>query len=288
MGFFDVPYASDDTKNSGGFLYDVFDPFDISGKRAGNAAAGYQSAADQERQRWKNEQYDLLSKRQFSAMTPQQEARLKALETESTTPLEQDPHFQTQMRLATGGGAQALAGIQNQQVARGAAGGFANQGSISDVYDRMGTQLAQIGQQQTAYKENAGAQAADARQKYSDAQVAYNNSINDAKMAIESGDHQALSSAMDRAYQAQAAAEAQKRQMALGVVEAVAGVYTGNPSGVANGAKAVGGAQNQGQGPTMDSYNSQSPSPYASSNYFSDSLNSGNQGYKPYYQTRGY
>lgn len=311
MGLFDSYQAGPNTKNFdplapwsgsdsetggvGSFFTQASDPFDLFGSQGKNRADALAKQQEAERRRWKQQQYDLLGQRQGPSMTPEKEARIRALESEGATPLEQDPHFQTQMRQATTGGAQALAGIQNQQVARGAAGGFANQGSIGDVYDRMGTQLANIGQQQTNFKENAANQAAQIRQSYADAQIAYNNSLVDARTAIESGDHIAVSQAMNNMAAAKAAADQALGKNLLSAGEVVAGAYTGNPSGVSNGVKSMGNNQqqvnynqNDGQGPTMNAYNSsnQQASPYASNNYFSDSLGGNTNEYKPWTQMR--
>lgn len=64
----------------------------------------------------------------------------------------------------------------------------------------------------------------------------------------------------------------------------VGGVFTGGATMAIPTPKQNTGGGNQGQGPTQDSYNQQA-APYASTNYFSDSL-SGGGGFKPYYQSR--
>lgn len=257
------------------------DKMDLFGTNAARDARDLGYAQDEERRRWKQQQLGLLASKKGPEMTAEREARIKALEQEGNTSLEQDPHFQTQMRRATGGGAQALSGIQNQQAASGAVGGFANQGSIQDVYDRLGTQLAGIGQEQHAFKEAAANKAADARQSFSDSKIAFENAQTDARMAIEAGDHQALSDAMNRMAASKAAADAALRNNVLAMGQMVVGAYTGNPKAMQSSAQAMqnapdpGAEMNQGQGPTQGAYNNGN---YFSSNYDSD--------YKPYYQTR--
>lgn len=271
-------------ENSAGTLYDIFDPLDFSGKKAKNAAYGQAAKQEAERKRWKALQYDMLGKKQAPTLSPQQEARIKALESESQLKLHEDPAFQTQMRMATGGGAQALSSIQNKQAASGATGGFANQGSMADVYDRLGTQLAGLAQNQTQYKERKRDLAAEARQNFADAKIAFENAQIDAKMAIESGDHAAVSDAMNRLYAAQAQADAAMKQNALAAAQIVVGAYTGNGMGVANGTQALAGGQQQqsqayqgmGQSPTVG----QSAGMYQQNPFGTQQQ----QGYTPYYQ----
>lgn len=276
------PFGSDE--DSAGWGADVFDPFDFSGAKQKNRDAKFQAKQEAALAALKQLQLGMLQQYQAPTLTPAQEARIKALETDAATPLEQDAHFQTAMRQATSGGAQALSGIQNVQAARGGSGGFTNQGSVADVYDRLGVQLADLGQKQTNYKDNARNQAADMRQNFQESQRAYNNAMIDAKTAIEVGDSQAMQAAMSRAYQAQSAADAARRNQVMEVGKMVGGVFTGGATMAIPTPKQNTGGGNQGQGPTQDSYNQQA-APYASTNYFSDSL-SGGGGFKPYYQSR--
>lgn len=276
-----TPFGSDE--NSGGYLYDVFDPFDFSGKKAKNAAAGQYASQDELRRRNKKIQLDMLDQKKGPAWTPQQEARIKALEQESNLKLHEDPQFQTQMRMATGGGAQALSGIQNRQAASGATGGFSNQGSISDVYDRLGTQLAMLAQNQNQFAGQKRDAAAQARQSLADAQLAFENAKVDARMAIEQGDYQAVASAMDRLYAAQAQADAAMRQNVIAAGKMVAGAFTGNAPMAASGAGSMASAQPMQGG----EYGGAAPQSVgqASGMYGEDPF--GVKGNKPWYQTAG-
>lgn len=281
-----TPFGSDE--NSGGWLTDVFDPLDFSGTKSKNAAAGFQAKQNAQREKWKQTQYNLLGQRKRPELTPQQQARIAALENESKLNLIEDPAFQSQMRQATSGGAQALSSIQNQQAASGATGGFANQGSIADVYDRLGVDLANLAQDQTAYKEQKRDVAADMRQDAADAQIAFDNAINEAKLAIEAGDNAAVSDAMNRAYAAQEQIESRKRNSAVGAVGMIAGAYTGNPGAVKAGSEKMGegsdiSAYNSGQGPTQQNYNSGGGIPYNQGNYFGTQMG----GYPPWSQMKG-
>lgn len=236
-----APFGSDE--NSAGHFWDVMDPMDFSGKKAKNAAWGEAAREDERRRNWKQVQYDLLGRKKAPELTPQQEARIKALERESQYALYEDPAFQSNMRQVTSGGAQALASVQNQQVANGAIGGFANQGSAQDVYDRLGSQIAEVAQQQQQYKEQKRDVAAEARQNYADARRDFENAQIDAQMAIEQGDFRLLSDSMDRLYLAQAKADASLRDSAIGLVGTAFGAYTGNKKAVDAGVSKIDGAQ---------------------------------------------
>lgn len=242
---------------------------DIDGSQAGDRLDKYQGQSAAERARAKAEQYKLLGEMKAPTISPAQEARLKALETESTTPLVQDKGFQSNVRQVTSGGAAALSGIQNKQVASGATGGFANQGSISDVYDRVGGQLSQIAQQQNASNEAKRDTVANARQAFSDAQVSYQNAITQAKIAIEAGDAQAAQAAMAQAYQAREAMANRQQQLILGVAGMGVSALAGHPSAPAAAPPQAAPAAN-----------------YAGSDPFASTLASNGGGYAPHYQTR--
>jgi len=169
----------------------------------------------------KQQQYDLLARKQAPQMSPQMEARLKALEQESIRgPLVTDPEFQGARARAVMGGRQALAGVQNRQGATGAMGGFQNIGSMQNVYDRLGGELAQLGEQQTAVKNQKAMQVAQARQSFTDATTAYNNAMIDAQMAIESGDAAMLNDSYARMYAAQQQQDQSKNAMMNGIIRA--------------------------------------------------------------------
>lgn len=223
--------------------YAIGDKMDVLGVHAQDAANQYQSDTAAARAAAKRRQYELLGQMKGPQLTSQQEARIKALEQESTTPLIQDPNFQSQVRQATTGGAQALGAVQNRQAATGAKGGFQNVGSIADVYDRVGGQLAQLAQGQQQIREQKRDTAAEMRQGIADAQVAYDNSITQAQMAIEAGDAQAAQQAMAAAYAAKQQIQNNTRQMLLGIGQLGLGVATSNPGAIFGGAQSVAGAQ---------------------------------------------
>lgn len=166
-------------------------------------------------------QYNLLNGMQAPTVSPEMERRIRALEAESAPgPLVEDPLFQGDRAALVQGGQQALSGVQNVQKGYHTSGGFSNQGSISDVYDRLGAQLAQLGQQSRAVKEQKRDVAAQARQQIADGQTAYNNAIVQAKMAIESGDAAAANAAIQSAYQAKENIAQAQRQMTGSLISA--------------------------------------------------------------------
>lgn len=230
-----------------------------------------------QRARAKKMQYDLLGQMKAPTVSPQQEARIKALESESNLSLIEDPNFQSPMRQATSGGARALSSIQNRQAASGAEGGFANQGSISDVYDRVGGQLSEIAQQQNQFKEQKRDAAAEARQGIADAQIAYDNAITQAKIAIEAGDASAAQNAMAQAYQAREAIQNRKTQLIMGVAGLGVSALTANPAGAASSAQQISGSQAQ---PTAIQGN------YAGQDLFQSGT--GGQTYQPHYKSRSW
>jgi hypothetical protein len=198
-----------------------------------------------QRQINKNKQYDLLGGMQAPQMSPEMDRRLKALEDDSKPgPLVSDPYFQGQRAAVAQGGQQALSSVGNRRAAYDTSGGFSNQGSISDIYDRMGSQLAQVGAQSAQLKDQKSQVAAQARQAFTDSQVAYNNAIQQAKMAIESGDSQLAMQAISAAYQARENAANAQRQM-TGQLLAIGGQI---------GAAAVGGGGGGGGASTATTY----------------------------------
>lgn len=184
------------------------------------------------RQQAKQKQYDLLGQMQGPSMTPAMERRLRALEEQSQpSELSQDPYFQASRANLVQGGQQALSGVQNKQAAYNTQGGFRNQGSINDVYDRLGAQMAQLGQQSVGLKDQKAMQAAQARQQFDEAQISYQNAQVKAKMAIESGDTQAALAALQQAYAARDAAQNAQAQMTGSLVSAAIAAGTGGMSG---------------------------------------------------------
>ncbi len=121
-------------------------------------------------------------------------------------PLATDTRFQRDQNLISAGAASQAANVVNRQAATGTRGGFENVGSIADVYDRLGTQLAGLGQrqqelnqnirqqkfgymeQERARKEQLADRAAQAKQQFLDSQIAHENMLKQARSAIETGD----------------------------------------------------------------------------------------------------
>lgn len=137
-------------------------------------------------------------------MTPQMIARLKALEAESEMgPLATDPLFQGDRATLVQGGAQALAGLGSaQKMSRFGTGG---QGNVQDIYDRLGVQLSQLGQQSRQTKESKRDVVAQSYQAFEDAKRDFENKSKMAEAAIISGN-------LEQAYQAiEAAAQAEAR-----------------------------------------------------------------------------
>jgi hypothetical protein len=215
--------------------YFVGDQLDVTGANAQGRATDLQNQQARLRQGSRQKQLELLDELKGPSVTPQQEARIKALEDESKLNLLNDPAFQGAQQRATRGGAQALSAIQNKQAATGATGGFENIGSMQDVYDRLGLQLADIGQQQTMYKEAKRDTAADLRQGIADAQISFENAKTNAKMAIEAGDAAAAQQALNQAYAAREAIQNRTQQLFLGVAGLGVAAATGNPGSAASG-----------------------------------------------------
>lgn len=204
--------------------------------------------ADQERLRQQNKttQYGLLNQMQGPQVSDATRLRIKALQDESRpTSLVEDPYFQAQRATVVRGGQQALAGVQNAQRAQGNSGGFSNQGSMADVYDRLGGQLAGLGQQSAEMKSQKADRAAQMEQEIANSQIAFQNAQTKARMAIESGDAAAASQALAEAFQAKQAADAAQRQMYAGIIGTAAtagGMALGGPLGGALGKKLAGTA----------------------------------------------
>lgn len=194
------------------------------------------------REKNKKTQYDLLDQIKAPTVSDGTKLRLKALEEESKmTPLVEDPLYQAQRAEAVQGGQQALSSVQNTQKAQGTAGGFSNQGSIQDVYDRLSARLSQIGEASRKTKEQKRDTAAEVEQSIADAQTEYENSVTRAKMAIEQGDAQAAAAEIERAMQMREAAEQKKQQMISSLLGAGLSIFgPGAIGGAAKGASAAG------------------------------------------------
>lgn len=187
-----------------------------------------------QREAAKQKQYELLGSLKAPETSESMERRIRALEDQSQAgPLSQDPYFQGARANLVQGGEQALAGVQNQQAARDNSGGFANQGSIHDVYDRLGAQLANLGEHSVQVKDQKAQMAAQARQSIVDNQIAFQNHVAQAKMAIESGDSAAAMASIQAAYNARENIAQATRQMEASLISAGTSVgasaLTGKP-----------------------------------------------------------
>lgn len=183
------------------------------------------------REQTKQNQLGYLGQLQAPTVSDATRRRITALEDESKpTSLVEDPYFQGQRATLVQGGQQALSSTDNAHAAYGTTGGFSNQGSAADIYDRLGGQLAQLGGQSAQLKDQKANQAAQMQQQIQDSQTAFQNAQIQAKIAIESGDSASASAAIQAAMQAKAAYNAANQQMlsaGLGGVAQAAGAYAG-------------------------------------------------------------
>lgn len=156
--------------------------------------------------------FGALDEQKGPQMTPQMLARLRALEAESgATSLAEDPLFQGDRAMLVKGGAQALAGLGSaQKMSRFGTGG---QGSIQDVYDRLGVQLSQLGQQSRGVKEQKRDVVAQSYQAYEDSKRDFENKSKQAEAAIIGGNLDAAYKLIQSA--AEAEAEMRKSQQAF-------------------------------------------------------------------------
>lgn len=220
--------------------------FDLTGGKASAARDRYAQSEFQRRAQQKQNQLALLGRKQAPTMSAAMESRLKALEEESKPgALVADPEFQGMRANLVTGGRQALAGVQNRQGAAGVSGGFSNTGSMQNVYDRMGAQLAQLGQKSVERKSQKADQVAQSRQAFTEAQTAHQNAMIDAQMAIEAGDAAALNDAYSRIYAAGVQADQARKAMLFGIGKTALGAVTGNPLAAADGAGDVVGGRQQ-------------------------------------------
>lgn len=214
-----------------------------------------------EREQSKANQLALIGQLKAPEYSPEYMNRIKALEDESKmTPLVEDPLFQGDRATLVHGGQEALSGVQNVQRGHDVSGGFSNTGSASDIYDRMGAQLAGLGQKSRAVKEQKRDVAAQSRQQMVDAKTNYDNAIIQAKSAIEAGDAQMAMAMIDRAYQAREGISAAERQM-MGQLISIGGTLGGAAMGAPATAPPGGGsggapqAGPQNSAPSSSGYN---------------------------------
>lgn len=248
MGLFDNIFRAQKGIWTGG-LSEIGDAIDITGQKRAQERFDQNQAAQQGlRQQSKAQQLAYLDQMQRPEVSPKVAARLAALEEQGRDrPLVADPFFQGQRAMVAQGGAQALAGVANQQLGRGVRGGFQNTGSIQDVYDRLGTQLAQVGQSAAVRRDQAQAQAAEMDQQLLDKRIEFDNAQMRARMAIEAGDAQAAQAAMQQAFQIQSQIDNMQRQFYGGLLQ-IAGPIAGAAIGGPVGAAAGGAAGNMASG----------------------------------------
>lgn len=178
--------------------------------------------------------FGALDRQQAPELSPQMLARLEALEQESQMgPLVTDPLFQGDRATLVQGGARALAGLGSaQKISRFGTGGA---GSVQDVYDRLGVQLSNLGQQSRAVKEEKRDIVAQAYQAYDDAVTDFENAAENAEAAIISGNIDQAMRFMEIASQA----EAKMREAQAATKQAIVGNVLG--AAVQAGASALGG-----------------------------------------------
>jgi len=148
--------------------------------------------------------FGAIDAQQGPSMTKQSIARLKALDSESqASSLAEDPLFQGDRARMVSGGANALAGLgYDRKMSR------LGTGSVQDVYDRLGVQLSQLGQQSRGVKEAKRDVVADSYQAFADAEKNFANARKNAEAAVITGN-------LDQAYgliQKAADAEAKMRR----------------------------------------------------------------------------
>ena len=200
--------------------------------------------------------FGALDAQEGPSMTPQMTARLKALDSESQrSSLAEDPLFQGDRSMMVSGGASALAGLGSAQ--KSSRFGTGGQGSVQDIYDRLGGQLSQLGQQSRQVKESKRDIVASSYQSFADAEKNFENARKNAEAAIISGN-------LDQAYaliQKAADAEAEMRksqdaftQNLIGQViqggATAAGFAFGGPAGGAAAGAASGALMGNIGGPT--------------------------------------
>lgn len=186
-----------------------------------------------ERERRRSTQLGILGQMQAPQLSPQASKRIAALEQESQPrALAEDPLYTGQRAQLLGAGQQLQSGIENQQIGRGVRGGFANIGSVQDVQDRLGVQLAGLASEAQATRERKRDLAAQAAQTFQDAQTEFANAQRRAQMAIEAGDSDLAMAMIQQAFQARQAAANAERQMygsLIGTAGTVAGAAMGAP-----------------------------------------------------------
>lgn len=183
--------------------------------------------------------FDQINAMKGPSLSPQMEARIKSLEAQSVDrPLIEDPYYQGQRAQLVQGGRAALSGVENRQRATGTTGGFSNIGSMNDVYDRLGGQLAQLGGQAQERRDQQAQTAAQLRQNLIDAQTNFENSRHQMLIAARQGSTQQMMAAFQNAQAAQQQAN-QAQQAFAGSLIGVAGQLGAAQLGAANRAPAI-------------------------------------------------
>ncbi len=245
MGVFDSIWRAQKGIWTGG-LSEVGDAIDITGQKgAQKAKDAYTKQQEMNRKQNTIDQMGYLDTLKAPEISPQVQRRIAMLNEQSQDrPLVTDPFFQGQRAQVVQGGAQALAGVANQQMGRDVRGGFQNTGSIQDVYDRLGTQLAGVGQNAAQRRDQAAQQAAEMAQAILDKRIEFDNAKVRAQMAIAAGDAAAAQAALQQAFQAQSQIDGMQRQFYGGLLQIagpIAGAAIGGPAGAAVGGAAAGG-----------------------------------------------
>lgn len=245
MGLWDSLWDAQKTWWTGG-LNKVGDKADVTGKKGAQASKdAYTKQQEMNRKQSTLDQLGYLDTLKAPEVSPQVQRRIAMLNEQSQDrPIVTDPFFQGQRAQVVQGGAQALAGVANQQMGRDVRGGFQNTGNIQDVYDRLGAQLAGVGQNAAQRRDQAAQQAAEMDQAILDKRIEFDNAKVRAQMAIAAGDAAAAQAALQQAFQAQSQIDNMERQFYGGVMQiggTIAGGVMGGPAGAVAG-NAVGSA----------------------------------------------
>lgn len=194
-------------------------------------------------------QTELIKAQKPSQVTPEMEARLKALEEESMpVPLVQDPKFQADRARLLQGGARELSSIQNIQRAGDIQqGGFRNVGSLQDVQDRLGVAMAGLAQQSQLERERKRDIVAETRQSIADAKQEFFNARNRALAAIEAGD---MATALANLQAASLANQAinQQQQALFGNLMGIGGTVAGQGMAAQQNAALIQALRDDGAG----------------------------------------
>lgn len=262
------------------------------GYKAGNDSIDKQSdnfdktAAEQAANREKAKQVRLKAINDYRApeMSEQLTTRLKEIQDQATAPIDTsyydnqihegpiatDARYQGQRAQVVQSAQTQGSAIQNRARAANVSGGYRNVGTMQDVYDRLGTQMAGIGQQEfkdnqvlkgqkqqytaseKVRREDLKDRSTQAYQSFLDAQNDFLTTQAKARAAVEAGDYEAANQALGQALQMKNQAEQAKRQFVSGLISgglqtfgsvggSVLGGAFGGPAGAQAGGQAGGG-----------------------------------------------